>query len=241
MSSGIRDAANIAWKLALVVRGQAGEAVLGSYERERRPHVEKMTRLALAISRVLPTQDRRAARARDTAFRLFTRLPGSGYVTSGGFKPSARLPAGGLVASSSRRRAAGSLFVQPRVALNGESLLLDDVLGHGFAVLAMDRDPRWLTEAAPELWEGLETRFVRVTAAGREPEGPPADVVVDVDGRLAAWFGRRRADTVVLRPDRFVFGAYRRGDDPTAVAREVERVLARAPGAAADASPPSSG
>jgi 3-(3-hydroxy-phenyl)propionate hydroxylase len=127
------------------------------------------------------------------------------------------------------------------VALNGESLLLDDVLGHGFAVLAMDRDPRWLTEAAPELWEGLETRFVRVTAAGREPEGPPADVVVDVDGRLAAWFGRRRADTVVLRPDRFVFGAYRRGDDPTAVAREVERVLARAPGAAADASPPSSG
>jgi 3-(3-hydroxy-phenyl)propionate hydroxylase len=225
MSSGIRDTANLAWKLALVLRGQAGPAVLASYEPERRPHVERMTRLALRISRILQTQDRRTAGVRDRAFRVFTRLPGSGFVTSGKFKPPARLP-GGLVAERPRRRGAGSLFIQPRVAANGEHVLLDEVLGHGFAVLGMERDPRWLAEARPELWEGIGTRFLRVVPEGR-PDGSTADAVIDVDGRLAAWFGRRRADTVVLRPDRFAFGVYRRGDDATAVAGDLERVLAR--------------
>ena len=36
MNTGIQDAANLAWKLALVLRGQASDALLDSYERERR-------------------------------------------------------------------------------------------------------------------------------------------------------------------------------------------------------------
>lgn len=226
MSSGIRDAANLAWKLALVLRGQAGEAILASYEQERRPHVEKMTRLALAISRVLQTRSRRAARLRDTAFRLFARLPGSGFVTSGGFKPQARLP-GGLVAEQSRRRGAGSLFPQPRVTAGGESVLLDEVLGHGFAVVATERDPRWLLAGSPALWEGLGTRFVRVAPRARQTPVEGTVEVADLDGALGAWFRRRRTDTAVLRPDRFVFGAYGPGDDAAAVARDLERALAR--------------
>lgn len=38
MMSGLRDADNLAWKLALVHRGLAGEALLGTYDTERRPH-----------------------------------------------------------------------------------------------------------------------------------------------------------------------------------------------------------
>jgi 2-polyprenyl-6-methoxyphenol hydroxylase-like FAD-dependent oxidoreductase len=36
-NTGVQDAANLAWKLALVLKGEAGEALLDSYEAERRP------------------------------------------------------------------------------------------------------------------------------------------------------------------------------------------------------------
>jgi 2-polyprenyl-6-methoxyphenol hydroxylase-like FAD-dependent oxidoreductase len=36
MNTGMQDAYNLAWKLALVIRGRASEALLGSYEHERR-------------------------------------------------------------------------------------------------------------------------------------------------------------------------------------------------------------
>ncbi|APE25587.1 MULTISPECIES: FAD-dependent monooxygenase [Streptomyces] len=42
MNTGIQDAVNLAWKLALVVRGEAGHALLGSYDAERRPVGEEV-------------------------------------------------------------------------------------------------------------------------------------------------------------------------------------------------------
>ena len=73
-SSGARDAGNLAWKLADVLAG-APAALLDSYERERRPHVAAMQRLAKRARRVragdaparrprprrLPERDRRHA------------------------------------------------------------------------------------------------------------------------------------------------------------------------------------
>jgi 3-(3-hydroxy-phenyl)propionate hydroxylase len=53
MCSGIRDVANLAWKLALVRDGHAASALLDSYEHERRPHVERTVELSVAAGRLL--------------------------------------------------------------------------------------------------------------------------------------------------------------------------------------------
>ena len=60
MNTGIQDAANLAWKLALVVRGRAPGSLLDSYERERRPvargvvsTTDRLTRLATVRSPLL--------------------------------------------------------------------------------------------------------------------------------------------------------------------------------------------
>ena len=57
MNTGIQDAANLTWKLALVLRGQASSPLLDSYERERRPvargvvaTTDRLTRLATMSS-----------------------------------------------------------------------------------------------------------------------------------------------------------------------------------------------
>ncbi len=65
MCSGLRDAANLAWKLAMVMDGKAGMGLLDTYQKEREPHVRGFIELAIAMGKVVCMQDTEAARARD--------------------------------------------------------------------------------------------------------------------------------------------------------------------------------
>ena len=47
MNSGIQDADNLAWKLAAVIKGQAGIELLRSYESERKPIALANTALSM--------------------------------------------------------------------------------------------------------------------------------------------------------------------------------------------------
>jgi 3-(3-hydroxy-phenyl)propionate hydroxylase len=138
---------------------------------------------------------------------------------------------GGLLGRAGGK-AAGTRFVQPRVRLaGGAPVPLDDVLGHGFVLLGWDVDPRArLPAGARAVWDRLPTRFVRVVPAGRSLDGP-ADpdlaVVEDVEGGLAAWFGRHRVRVVAVRPDRYVLAAF---DEGAAVTDRLAAVLDGADG-----------
>jgi 3-(3-hydroxy-phenyl)propionate hydroxylase len=49
LAAGLRDADNLAWKLAHVLTGQAGEDLLASYDAERRPHAQAMVKKAVRV------------------------------------------------------------------------------------------------------------------------------------------------------------------------------------------------
>jgi 3-(3-hydroxy-phenyl)propionate hydroxylase len=203
MSSGIRDVANLCWKLGLVVQGVAHPAILDSYEHERRPHVTQMTQLARRIALLLQTRSWLVASARDNVCRALTSVPGLGpFLTTGGFKPSARLDRGWLAPATSKRQR-GWLFLQPRVEKESTPLLFDDVLGSGFAVVGFNLDPRGLVESNDPLWQKLHTRFLEVRSTH---DG--GSHVIDVDGTLGSWFSQHDAAVAILRPDRYVFGLY---------------------------------
>lgn len=68
MCAGIRDASNLAWKLAEVVRGEAPEALLDTYESERSPHVREFIQTAVRLGGVIQTTDPEVARRRDEDF-----------------------------------------------------------------------------------------------------------------------------------------------------------------------------
>ena len=57
--SGIRDAANLAWKLDLVLRGRAGDSLLDTYEPERRPHATVITHMAIGLGAIANMHDPR--------------------------------------------------------------------------------------------------------------------------------------------------------------------------------------
>ena len=61
LCAGIRDAANLAWKLVHVVRGQAHSDLLDSYQSERSPHVREYIELAVKLGGLINTRAVEAA------------------------------------------------------------------------------------------------------------------------------------------------------------------------------------
>jgi 3-(3-hydroxy-phenyl)propionate hydroxylase len=215
MNSGIRDATNLAWKLASVVRGRAADTLLDSYEAERRDHSAKMIGLSDMMGAIFSPTNRMVALLRDAFFRAANLAPPvKRYVLQMRFKPLPRYTVGIVLAPARRDRASpvGRMFIQPRVAIDGgEPALLDAVLGRGFAVLGAGLDPaRSLAADEKAHWQRIGIRFVRAAprtgsaAATPAPAGAETVTVDDVDGDLFAWFARQPGAIVVLRPDRYV-------------------------------------
>lgn len=76
MGAGMRDAMNLAWKLAGVINGELDAAVLNTYEQERKPHARAMIRLALAVGRAMTAGGRTGDLARHAIVPRMHLIPG---------------------------------------------------------------------------------------------------------------------------------------------------------------------
>ncbi|OBJ30509.1 bifunctional 3-(3-hydroxy-phenyl)propionate/3-hydroxycinnamic acid hydroxylase [Mycolicibacter heraklionensis] len=218
-NSGIRDAMNLGWKLAAVVRGQARPSLLDSYDTERRKHARAMIDLSTMVGKVISPTNRRVAGLRDRVIRAASAVPTlKRYVLEMRFKPMPRYEQGAVVHDQPRRpdSPTGTLFIQPRVdTRSGTDLLLDDVIGTGFAVLAWNNNPRALLgEEAFARWTALGASFIAVrpstqlhwTPSG-QADDPAITIVGDRTGALKAWFDRHSESVLFLRPDRCIAAA----------------------------------
>ena len=184
MCSGIRDAANLAWKLDLVLGGGAPSALLDSYEAERAPHLRHIVDTSVALGRVVCERDPQRAAERD-AFLLATRRAG-GNPLGGQGGQAARLAHGVLRSESP---GAGELFPQPHVRSDGKSARLDDVVG---------TDVRLVVDGLAAASDS-RTRVV--------PLGGGAGAVVESGGPSAsAWLREHGAAAALVRPDHYVYG-----------------------------------
>ncbi|MDE3721932.1 bifunctional 3-(3-hydroxy-phenyl)propionate/3-hydroxycinnamic acid hydroxylase [Nocardiopsis sp. N85] len=199
LCAGLRDAHNLAWKLARVLAGDADEALLDTYQSERRPHARELIRLAVTVGWTMTGGRDRVAALRGAALRTLFRLPG--FARAAGERLGRPIPIGPLVPrrGSTRTRLVGGSCPQPRVTVEGRRALLDDVLGDGFALVTAV-PPAPATRAAAV---ALGARVVHVGPIG----ALPGETVVDDDGGLTDWLRRGRAQAVLLRPDRVVLDA----------------------------------
>lgn len=213
LCSGIRDAMNLSWKLALVARGAASEALLDTYERERHPHAVDMIKTTIAMGRVLLARNRIIAALRNALLKLLFRIPRTQrFMRNYEFKPKA-LVSQGLIAGGTRRKGAaeGSYFPQPKVGLaDGKTARLDDVCGRGFVVFTLASADETVRQSAEALAREIGGLWLRILPAERAQEARTGDVV-DTSGKLAAWFAQYQADAAVIRPDHYVYGASRGG------------------------------
>ena len=209
MNSGVRDAHNLSWKLAAVLAGQLGNALLDTYEVERRYHAAEMIQLAIRMGYVMTPRSRSHALAMQSFFRALALYPAArSYFAEMKYKPKPRFHRGFLLAEKSptRRSPVGRLFPQPLVMTADGFALLDDVLGDGFALLAPPGTPPQSLERVS--LSGAKTLPLRAVAVLDKEDtstvAAPALVARDLRGELAALLRGRPTGLYLIRPDRYV-------------------------------------
>ncbi|MGY4712784.1 bifunctional 3-(3-hydroxy-phenyl)propionate/3-hydroxycinnamic acid hydroxylase MhpA [Mycolicibacterium sp. CBM1] len=196
MGAGLRDAMNLAWKLAGVINGTLTPAALETYEHERKPHAHKMINLALMVGRAMTAGGEVGNLLRRIAVPRMHLLPGLRQRVVDSRTPPLHRSAlvhrprwsrGGLGGPClGGPRLGGTLC--PNAAVPGGHRL-DDLLGNDFAVV---------TARAP------------LAAEQREIERFGAVVHVAQPGStLATWLRRGHAGAAIIRPDRTVLRAAR--------------------------------
>ena len=210
MNSGIRDAHNLAWKLAAVLGGHAGPGLLDSYEQERKDHIWQMVELALRMGQVMsPSTWLRGFLTQAGFLALNIWPPARDYVAQMKYKPAPRFKEGFLIpdGKGARRTLVGRLLPQPRMLTeDGRQILLDEVLGNRFALLA--RTPRpsdAFGKLKQPIWDRLGAARVAVLPAGCKAEPlPGATAVTELDDGLAAALSAYPDCALLLRPDHYV-------------------------------------
>jgi 3-(3-hydroxy-phenyl)propionate hydroxylase len=184
MCQGIRDAANLSWKLGAVLRGEASASLLDTYGHERKAHVTELTTRIKGIGQLVGERDLAKARARDA--HLLAEC--GGVVKSVPRQNVQPALAAGLL-SASAHAARGTLFPQPWVMHGGHARRLDEVVGTGWRVV--------LSPAAAGWPLALPGWMQRIAMGTEMPEQ---------DGVAAHWWHQMGTQAAIVRPDHYVYG-----------------------------------
>jgi len=211
-NTGIRDATNLGWKLALASRGVADAGLLDTYTQERHAHAGAMIELSVLVGRIFVPANPLARLARNLLGPLLSRIgPVRRYIAEMRFKPMPFFADGAIVhpGAPDAKGPVGKVFVQPRVADAGGRIgRLDDAIGLRFALIGWSaRFDAWLDDDSRRLLDALDaqTVVVRPSCQSLEREAPAHGLVLaDVDGTFKRWFDAAPGSVVVLRPDRIV-------------------------------------
>jgi len=224
LAGGLRDADNLAWKLACVLTGRAGENLLDTYDSERRPHATALVKKAVRIGWAMTGGQDQAAAVRRIALAAAVR---SGRICQVmGSTATPRLKTGALQHASRRPFGSGipaplrpgGLFPNPLVSAgDGPPARLDTILAGRTAVLTTRCPDGDLAEFCRR--HGLV--LARISTPGTEPPSTQQDAGW-IDVRLAgdapaAGLRALAADpalTVLVRPDRVVAAVGTRSRQP---------------------------
>lgn len=188
MNSGLRDAANLAWRLDLFLSGRTPLEAIDAYTEERGQNVQALTEHAVMLGGLICITDPVAAAERDANLRQLR--------DSGGSPPPliSFLESGTLAEDSPL---AGAFCRQGRVQVGERLANFDELCGAGhFLLIARNVEPlQALSPEAAAIWQSLGGRSVRI------------DTGLDADDTYAQWFDEHEVQAVLVRPDFYVFGA----------------------------------
>lgn len=200
MCHGLRDVANLAWKLQLVANGTAPASLLETYQPERDPHVRSVITAAVEAGRYICMLDPEKAATRDSGLR--ERMKQAAPATAADLIPAL---SNGVVALGTA--GAGERFIQPRV----DGQLLDALTGSGWRIFAANAA---LASEAAARWAAVLSSIALTTI----------DVSTLADGGvLRAWLDVRGARVVLVRPDSYVFGTS--ADDAASIVERLAQSL----------------
>jgi 3-(3-hydroxy-phenyl)propionate hydroxylase len=216
MCQGLRDVTNLVWKLARVIEGRSGDALLDSYGEERRAHVVELTSRIKAIGHVICERDPEAAKARDA------RILGEGDGVARTITRQEIVPklTRGLLALD--HPASGTLFPQPWLRDGAGRVLMDARHGAGWRLVIDGRGELWPSAQTMEDARSLSMKIIAIVPDDHAPRGDGADEPSrELDGVVARWFEAYDCHAAVIRPDHYVYGV---ADDSASLAELTRRL-----------------
>jgi 3-(3-hydroxy-phenyl)propionate hydroxylase len=199
--AGLRDAANLGWKLAWVVNGLADASILDSYDRERSPHARKMIDLARGMGFLVAPPGRATAFCVHAGLRLASALPLTRrwIANATATKPATRFRAGLFVAGTSGARPSRGTWL-PQGLLRGPDgacQLSDQVLGAGLTCIGFGRAlTPYLGTNVADAWRARGNSMVQIQASGQNSCGPAYE---DLDRTFSRYI--RSGWVAIVRPD----------------------------------------
>ena len=219
LNQGIRDVANLCWKIGEMLRHGAHPALLDTYDEERRPNARAVIELTKNLGKLICERDPIAAAERDR--RMLEEMhAGKGEIVRQDLLPP--LNGGFLLVDEKGGYApgTGSVFPQPWVKTEAGLRRMDDAIGARFLMVVQ---PDWAPTAADcSLAERLGVTFAAV--AGR----PASDGVIGIleeAGLIETWMCRYGLAAVLVRPDHIVFGSTNGAGGEAALLRALERAV----------------
>ncbi|MCA0869966.1 bifunctional 3-(3-hydroxy-phenyl)propionate/3-hydroxycinnamic acid hydroxylase [Seohaeicola saemankumensis] len=208
MNAGLRDAANVSWKLAAVISGGASPDILDTYYEERRDPAWAMIQLAVVMGDIVMPIGADQLAFRQQLMEALAPFPAvQDYLLHMKFKPCPRFDAGlfsGLGEAAFEGALVGEMIPQPDVTVNGNPVKLDTLIGPGFALIAQD-EAGATALAALEDKEFLGLPLGRAFIPYRDATGPmPMAVTEDVRVKLLR---SHRDEVLLVRPDRYAAAA----------------------------------
>lgn len=199
MCQGMRDVANLCWKLKAVLKDGAPPELLDTYGNERREHVRELILKIKEIGAVLCERDPEAAIRRDE--RILAESDGLPRTL---FRQSIIPPIRHGLIDPTTGSGAGELFPQPIVTFRGKSCLLDDVCGGGWRLII---DGGRFGTLPPSTVDEARQLGMTVLHLGSSIASAHSDVIpfAEDDGILDHWFGERKTSAAIVRPDHYVY------------------------------------
>ena len=203
---GLRDAANLCWKLAWVIQGRADSRILDTYDQERRPHAGAMTKLARFIEKLVTPRNNGIAPLPHWLMQLWRAKSRLGTAIDGvQTKPKCALKKGLYVKGRlPTKLVRGAVIAQGRVrGSDGTTCLSDDLLGQGLVLLGFGTDARGsLDRAAAAAFARAGGSLVQIAHRGQRRHLSRHDCWEDLDDAFFSWVPVGWA--AVVRPDRTV-------------------------------------
>lgn len=210
MMQGLRDAQNLSWKLATVIKGDAAPALLNSYAQERRPHTIATTRAAIELGRIICERDPAKAIERDAALRT-KHLDSNGEIKTTVRQNLIPSLSDGLIDTGTPGH--GQLFPQPRVNGVAPDALLDDLTGPVFRLVALELQS---PDAQASLLAALQRLHGKLIclSLGNAPKGGTHEdpaienllLIEEAGAVIEPWMRTLGVRYAVVRPDHYVYG-----------------------------------
>ncbi|MFT4115245.1 bifunctional 3-(3-hydroxy-phenyl)propionate/3-hydroxycinnamic acid hydroxylase [Bradyrhizobium sp.] len=205
LCAGLRDAFNLAWKLVFAQRHGWSDALLATYETERKPHVATVIQHAKEFGLIIGEMDEARAIERDRTLRAELR-EGRMTTTRQAFIPNL---AHGILGDTPL---SGSLMVQPEIVGKGRTRLMDDLCPMAFLYVTTDSAAQAWMEPHAESWRRLGGHRI-VIGSSAEPTVEGVLAMTEAGDTFAKWAAAGSTEAVIVRPDRYVYASIQNEND----------------------------